>query len=273
MVRGAMSERAAGGRGDEVMAWYETFFDQHYLQGFAVFATPEITQRQVDFMVKTLHLPPHSAVLDLGCGAGRHSLALGERGFRVVGYDLSEDLLAVARQEGDTRWFPIEFVRGDMRTLPYEAEFDAVISYFSSFGYFDDIDNVRVLAQVVQALKFDGKFLLDVNNRDATLQHLAARRWWPGEYGTLLLEEVHYDTLHSRFTNEWTLVQADGTRYSFPRMQVRAYTLHELVTMLTQVGLAVLEVYGSEHGDNFRPMESPRIIILAQKQESPGLFD
>ena len=64
------------------MAWYETFFEQYYLQGFAVFTTPEMTQRQVDFMVKTLRLPPHSRILDLGCGAGRHSLALGSVGFR-----------------------------------------------------------------------------------------------------------------------------------------------------------------------------------------------
>jgi SAM-dependent methyltransferase len=254
------------------MAWYETFFDQHYLQGFAAFTTPELTQRQVDFIVKTLHLPPHSKILDLGCGAGRHSLALGERGFRVVGYDLSETLLTVARQEADTRWFPIEFVQGDMRTLPYEAEFDAVINYFSSFGYFDDEENAQVFQQVARALKPQGKFLLDINNRDATLQHLVHRRWWPGEAEALLLEEVHYDPRRSRFTTAWTLIQADGTRYVFPRIQFRAYTLHELIALCTAAGLAVLEVYGNEHGDSFHPTVSPRIIILAQKQETLSLF-
>jgi hypothetical protein len=91
--------------------WYETFFDHHYQQGFSSFTTPDITQRQVAFMVKTLSLPPHSRILDLGCGAGRHSLALGERGFQVVGLDLSATLLAQARHEGEQRWFPIEFVQ------------------------------------------------------------------------------------------------------------------------------------------------------------------
>jgi SAM-dependent methyltransferase len=254
------------------MAWYETFFDHHYLQGFTVFTTPEVTQRQVDYMVKTLHLPPHSKLLDLACGAGRHSLALAERGFQVVGYDLSEALLAVARQAGEQRWFPIEFVHGDMRNLPYEAEFDAVFSYFSSFGYFDDADNLQVLQQVTQALKLDGKFLLDVNNRDATLQHLPSRRWWPGEDDSILLEDMHYDARHSRFISVWTLIQADGSRYTFPRMQVRAYTLHELVAMCTAVGLTVLDVYGNEHGDSFHPVTSPRITLLAQKQAAPALF-
>jgi SAM-dependent methyltransferase len=255
------------------MAWYETFFDQHYLQGFAVFATPEITQRQVDFIVQVLHLPPPGKILDLGCGAGRHSLALGARGYQVVGYDLSEDLLAVARQKGAQQWFPIEFVQGDMRELPYNAEFDAVINYFSSFGYFDDADNARVLEQVARALKPQGKLLLDLINRDAVLHHLATHRWWPGDDDILLLEEVHYDPTLSRFTNAWTLIQADGSRYTFPSMQVRVYALHELVALLDQVGLHVLEVYGSEHGDSFRPLESPRIVLVAQKPEEPELFD
>jgi SAM-dependent methyltransferase len=254
------------------MAWYETFFEQYYLQGFAVFTTPEMTQRQVDFMVKTLRLPPHSRILDLGCGAGRHSLALGERGFQVVGYDLSETLLTVARQAADTRWFPIEFVQGDMRSLPYDTEFDAVVNYFTSFGYFDDLDNARVVQQVARALKPEGKFLLDINNRDATLQNLITRRWWPGDEGVLLLEEIHYEPRRSRFTTEWTLVQADGSRYVFPRMQFRAYALHELVTLCTEAGLTVIDVYGNEHGDSFHPVLSPRIIILAQKQVMPELF-
>ena len=112
-------------------------------------------------MVKTLHLAPHSRILDLGCGAGRHSLALGERGFQVVGLDLSETLLAQARHEEQQRWFPIEFVQGDMRALPYENHFDAVICYFSTFGYFDDADNRQVLEQVNAALKPGGQLLLD----------------------------------------------------------------------------------------------------------------
>ena len=74
----------------------------------------------------------------------------------MVGYDLSETLLTVARQEADRRWFPIEFVQGDMRSLPYDTEFDAVINYFTSFGYFDDLDNARVVQQVARALKPEG---------------------------------------------------------------------------------------------------------------------
>jgi CBS domain-containing protein/SAM-dependent methyltransferase len=257
----------------QAQAWYETFFDEHYLQGFAAFCTPEITRQQVEFMVKTLNLPPHSAILDLGCGTGRHSLALGERGFQVVGFDLSETLLSVARREGEQRWFPIEFVHGDMRDLPYRNAFDAVLCYFSSFGYFSDTDNRRVLTQVAQALKDQGKLLLDVTNRDTALHQVGARRWWPAEVESFLLEEVDYDARQSRFRSVWTLLQADGPPYVFPRMQFRAYALHELVALCAEVGLRVLEVFGNEQRGAFHPHTSPRIILLAQKQDELELFE
>ena len=245
--------------------WYEAFFDHHYQQGFSGFTTPDITQRQVAFIIKTLDLPPHSRVLDLGCGSGRHSLALGERGLQVVGYDLSAPLLEVARYAADQRWFPIEFVQGDMRTLPYQDQFDAVICYFSTFGYFSDDDNRRVLDQVSTALKPRGKFLLDLTNRETALHHLATRRWWPGEQGSLLLEEAHFNARQSRFTHRWTLIQADGGRYHFPPMHVRAYALHELIHLVADVGFRVLGVYGSENGERFQPLISPRLILLAEK--------
>jgi CBS domain-containing protein/SAM-dependent methyltransferase len=248
--------------------WYETFFDHHYQQGFASFTTPDITQRQVTFMVKALHLAPHSRILDLGCGTGRHSLALGERGFQVVGLDLSETLLAQARHEGQQRWFPIEFVQGDMRALPYENHFDAVICYFSTFGYFDDADNRRVLEQVSAALKPGGQLLLDLNNRDHALHHLSGRRWWPGEGDAVLLEEIHFDAQQSRFTHLLTLIEADGSRYHFPPMRVRAYALHELIQLCTDVGLNVLDVYGSDTGEPYHPQTSPRFILVADKRDS-----
>jgi SAM-dependent methyltransferase len=58
-----------------------------------------------------------------------------------------------------------------------------VISYFTSFGYFDDTDNARVLQHIARALKPQGQFLLDINNRDATLQHLVNRQLVAGRGG------------------------------------------------------------------------------------------
>jgi hypothetical protein len=49
-------------------------------------------------------------------------------------------------------------------------------------------------------------------------------------------------------------------------MHLRAYALHELIRLCSEVGLNVVGVYGSENGDLFHALTSPRLILLAEKQ-------
>jgi hypothetical protein len=137
---------------------------------------------------------------------------------------------------------------------------------FSPFGCFDDEGNRRVLEQVMTALKKGGKFLLDVTNRQTALHHLATRRWWPGDQGSLLLEEVRFDAQQSRFTHLWTLIQADGHRYHLPALPLRTYALHELIRLCSEAGFSVLGVYGSENGERFDPLASPRMMDAAGRE-------
>src|SRR3981081_1615122 len=58
------------------------------------------TEQEVAFLVDALGLEAGERVLDVGCGPGRHALALARRGIEVVGVDLSEDFVALAREAG-----------------------------------------------------------------------------------------------------------------------------------------------------------------------------
>jgi SAM-dependent methyltransferase len=83
------------------------------------------TANEVDFLVDVLGLDGDSRVLDVGCGPGRHAWALAERGIRVHGVDISRrfvELAADGSPPGAT------FERLDARALPFDSEFDAVIS-------------------------------------------------------------------------------------------------------------------------------------------------
>jgi len=52
------------------------------------------TVKEVDFLLEELRIPAGSAVLDVGCGTGRHSIELARRGYAVTGLDLSSEMLA-----------------------------------------------------------------------------------------------------------------------------------------------------------------------------------
>lgn len=76
------------------------------------------------------HLPKGGSVLDAGCGTGRISVYLSERGYCVSGIDVSEGLLSVARENAKKRKQDIKFYHTEGTTLPFEdEEFDIIVGF------------------------------------------------------------------------------------------------------------------------------------------------
>ena len=101
-----------------------------------------------------------SSVLDLGTGTGRHALAFGKRGARVVGIDLSEAMLAVAeRKRRELGLDHVEFIQAPIdATLPVAAgDFDLGISALA-LCHVRDLE--RPIASLARAVRPGGHFIL-----------------------------------------------------------------------------------------------------------------
>ncbi|HEX2188182.1 MAG TPA: class I SAM-dependent methyltransferase, partial [Longimicrobiaceae bacterium] len=147
--------------------WWDGYFDRDFVRIYRDFLTPERTLREVEGVLEVLDLPPGARVLDLACGWGRHSVELARSGFRVTGIDLSPTLLVRARKRAGAAGVEVEWVRGDMREPGRAGEFDAVLSLYSSLGYFlSDEEDLRVLRGAREALRPGGTFLLETMHRD-----------------------------------------------------------------------------------------------------------
>lgn len=104
--------------------WFEDLAD-HLGRAYLRYSFTKGTAQEVGFLVEALDLEPGMTVLDVGCGPGRHANALGALGIEVVGVDISERFLDIARADAPRG---VRYRRRDARHLDYEGEFDAVIS-------------------------------------------------------------------------------------------------------------------------------------------------
>jgi len=217
----------------------------------------------VAFLVEHLRLELGSRVLDLACGRGRVSVRLAQRGCSVTGLDLSPRSLELARSDAEAAGVELELVHADMRDLDRAAEFDAVVSVFSSFGYFpEQADDERVLAAVARALAPGGALLLDTIDTPNVMKRYKETDWEKLDDGTLFLEERRYDYLRGRHEATWTFVHPDGSRTELAH-SFRGYTAPELVAMLDRAGL---ELDGSWGGwDGVELGGGHRTILRARK--------
>src|SRR4029450_3359072 len=105
----------------------------------------EQTRAEVDALERALEMTAPLRVLDVPCGAGRHSLELARRGHRVTGVDFNRGVLERARELAPSAGLDGDFRQGDMRELDFDAAFERAICHWGSFGYFDEAGNADFL--------------------------------------------------------------------------------------------------------------------------------
>jgi len=221
------------------------------------------TRKEADFIEKVISR--RGFVLDLCCGTGRHSIALSERGWNVVGIDLSKNLLAIAKIRMKRAGVKIPLVRADMRFFPFrDSLFKAVINMFTSFGYLPaESDDAVSLLEVNRTLRGEGKFLLDLANRDHIIKTFRERDWAEFE-PFFLLERRSLNLKGSKLTSQWTLVQKNTGRVRSIEHNVRLFTITRVEQLLNEAGLMVKDVYGGYEEQEFT-LEASRMIVLAKK--------
>jgi SAM-dependent methyltransferase len=228
--------------------WTPSFFKGLFAE--TVRQYPGQTAPEIEFILSHANLPPGGKVLDVPCGAGRHSFALAEKGFAVTGVDGSDDLIEGVKRERTERGPQVNFQRRDMRDLPWPSQFDAAICFGNSFAYLGDEGDAAFLAAVARALKQGGRFVLET--------HLAAesvfftripRGWFP--FGDLLfLMETAYDPPLGRLTSTYTVVQ--GAERVKKAATYRIYLYRELMAMFANAGFSEIHTFGSLTGEPFQ---------------------
>ena len=235
-----------------------------YLQyGFAMGTTQE-----VDFIEETLATVPGERLLDVGCGPGRHAVEFARRGLDVVGIDLSADFVAVAHRRAAEAGVTPSFFQMDARELPFDNEFDVVISLCQgAFGL--GLPDLQILRNIRRALRPGGRLALGAANVFYVLGHggaLGTPAGPPPEGGLPTSGEFDPVKMLYRARVEG-VIGAGGATAGFDIWN-SCYTPRELEWIANGAGLdpeAVFGVAPGEYGREAPTFDHPELLLIARK--------
>jgi SAM-dependent methyltransferase len=214
--------------------WTTGFFDEWYIQLFG-FPNDEVSDADVAALRQLLPEPP-ARVLDAACGVGRHSLRLARLGYDVVALDSSSILLGLLRDAASEAGLAVEVVESDLREIPFEEEFDAVLNLQTAWGYYDDHENQRGLDRMARALRDDGLFIQEIAHRDWIVAHFLPKHWQVLADGTIVWIERAFDPVAGVTAASHRWRRPDGSSGE-RRHRLRLYTATEIDWMLQAAGL------------------------------------
>ena len=215
-------------------------------------------------------------VLELGCGTGRVTLALGQAGYTVVGLDESTSMLelAGARVAEAGLGAKVRLEHLDVRDMAWSERFALAIWPLNGFLHLPSrTDQALALAKVRQALLPGGFVVVDLPNPHVAFapqsdDQLAIRRSVQTAQGDLVTSLVSTRTDLADQVQHMTLLYdtvgcQDGiVRRTAAQVELRFVYRYEMAGLLEQTGFEVDAVHGSYDLDPYES-DSPIMLFVA----------
>ncbi len=239
--------------------WIEDWFGSEYYTLLYRHRNDQEAKMFLDKLTAFLNISSPNRIVDCGCGKGRHSIYLSEKGFDVTGLDICESNIRESKKSEKKN---LTFFNHDLRTLFRINYYDVALSLFTSFGYFqDDSENNKMIRSISGSLKKNGWFVLDFMNSARESKELVCEQ-------KCTCEGIGFDikrSIDSNFIRKEVHVSDKGKKYSF-KENVKAYTLGDLEKFFTENKLEIVHLLGDYHLNPFNEKTSERLILIGIKK-------
>lgn len=232
----------------------------------------ERTKEEVQMIIDMLGVKTGDSIFDCPCGWGRHSIELAKKDIKVTSIDLNRHYLGIlnnnlSKEKEKTR-SNIQIIRSDMRYIKGSGQYDFGINMFSSFGFFDDAENLVVAKNFCDMLKPGGKMMIHLDFNAERLENgygsdYASERHIIHDdchYYLKVEKEYHHDD--KRLHGLWQLSKENERpiekMYSF-----RIYGRDEMTTLLLKAGFRSVKFYSTKQEElTFDDIDT---VVIAEK--------
>ena len=237
--------------------WFGDWFNSPYYHILYRHRDHDEARYFIDNLLAFLKPSIDCKMMDLACGKGRHSIYLNEKGYDVTGLDLSTSNIEHARQfENEMLRFEVH----DMREVYKHNKFDYVFNLFTSFGYFDTLEEHETTIKAVhECLKPGGYFILDFLNPYVVINELVQEE-------VKRIEGIEFHI--KRYVESGFIIKKieffdQGKHFSYYE-KVKTIRRTEFIKFFEDAGFSILNVFGSYELDDYIPEKSQRLIFITK---------
>ncbi len=209
-------------------------------------------------------------VVELGCGTGSFTQELAGKGYDMIGIDMSEEMLGIARNKAQKSGLKIMYLEQDMRELDLYCTAGTIVSVCDSVNYLLEDEDVLETFRLVNNFLFPkGVFIFDFNTlhkyRDIIGDSTIAEN---REDCSFIWDNYYHEKEHINEYDLTIFVKCDEEKELFNRFSEthyqRGYTLEEMTSFVKEAGLEfVTAIDADTHGEP--DDESERIYIVARE--------
>lgn len=245
------------------MQWFESWFDSPYYHILYQHRDDKEAQYFIDHLYAKFQIQTSDTILDLACGAGRHSIYMASKGNTVTGLDLASNSIAEAKAKVIElpEKLKLEFQVADMRDFDLSTSFDFVFNLFTSFGYFENKkENQDVIASIKKHQTKGGILVIDYLNSQLV-------RAKGEESYTKIINTIQFE-IHKYFEGDFVKKEIkviDQDAICQFREQVQLFETDELEWMLLSQGYQMTEHFGDYDLRDYTE-SSPRSIWVSTQQ-------
>jgi SAM-dependent methyltransferase len=237
-----------------------------------IFYRKKHSKEEANYITKTIRKflkKRNISILDVACGNGRLHPFLRKAEFDVYGIDNSKELIEEAKRK--YKKFADKYFVADMRNFELDKKFDVALSWFTSFGYFNDKENFVVLKNINKHLNNKGILLLDIPNRIVKFDEIQRVKSY------VLTTQKFFEIVFNKWEKKgreifWILDQnfylKKGRDLHFVKRvksKVRAYSLNEIKNLLKRSKFKILRIFASKSFENFDEKKHNQMFIVAKK--------